>query len=300
MKITTIIPAYNEAKNLPLVTRKVKDTYTKKSIDGEIILVNDGSTDNTREVTDRLEKEIPILKVIHHPTNQGLTQALMTCFRNASGDVLVFLPADMESDPEEDIPILLEGIKRGNDVVLGWRQNRKGIKRVASKVYNILSRLLFNIRAHDLNWIKAFKKEVVKDMELRSDWHRYIAILAKAKGYKIGEVKVNAHRRAHGKSKFGIMRIFIGLLDLFVVKFHLSFIKKPMLIFGSVGVLLFTLGLIGGIYVTITKFLIGTVSDRMPFIFLIVLLIILGIQFFALGFIAEVLATIREDIRKLK
>lgn len=298
MKISTIIPAHNEAGNLPLLIKKASIAYKEHDLDGEILLVNDGSTDNTKEVTAKLEKQYPLFRVIHHHVRKGLTEALNTCFKNAKGDILVFLPGDLESDPEEDIPIMLSGFKKGADVVLGWRQNRKGFKRIASKLYNLLSRLLFNIKAHDLNWIKAFKKEVVKDLELRSDWHRYIAILAKAKGYTLSEVKVIAHKRKYGKSKFGAARLFNGILDLLVVKFHVSFIDKPMRFFSSLGILLGLFGFIGSLYILYIKITTGIIGNRVPLIFLVVLLIILGIQFFALGFLSEILVTINEKLKK--
>lgn len=299
-KISIIIPAYNEAKNIPLVISKANSIIKKKNLDAEIFLVNDGSTDNTMEVCNHLKREYKNFYFYNHKTNLGLTAALNTCFKKSKGDILIFLPADMQSNPEEDVPKLLSKMNEGYDMVLGWKQNRRGTKILASKVYNLLSRLLFKINLHDLNWIKAFDRKIIKDVNLRSDWHRYLAVIAHSKGYKIGEVKVNVYKRKYGKSKFGVKRLLIGFLDLFVVKFNLSFSERPMLIFGSVGIILFFLGFIGGVYLTYIKLTIGVIGDRIPFIFLVMLLVILGIQFFALGFLSELLVNINESLKRMK
>lgn len=295
--VSVIIPAYNEAKSLPLLVSKTNKSIVENKLDGEIVIVDDGSTDNTKKVAGKLKKEYNILRFYSHQTNKGLTEALITCFKNSRGNILVFLPGDLESDPEEDIPKLLGKMKQGYNMVVGWRQNRKGTKIFASKIYNFLSRLLFGVKLHDSNWIKAFDRKVINDISLRSDWHRYIHILAHSKGYKIGEVKVIAHKRKHGKSKYGLKRLLIGFLDLFVVKFNLSFSQRPMLIFGSAGILLFFFGFVGGLYLVYIKIMTGVLGNRMPLIFLVVLLIMLGIQFFALGFISEFLADIKESIK---
>tara|TARA_Y100000310_G_scaffold278504_1_gene296975 strand:+ start:1174 stop:2082 length:909 start_codon:yes stop_codon:yes gene_type:complete len=292
-----IIPAYNEAKTLPLLVSKINQSLTVNKIDGEIILVDDGSSDNTKEVAEELTKKYKVLHFYSHPINKGLTQALLTCFHHSKGKVIVFLPADLESDPEEDIPKLMNKMNKGYNLVAGWRQNRKGTKVFASKIYNILSRILFRIKLHDLNWIKAFDRKIINDLSLRSDWHRYIPIIAHSKGYKIGEVKVNVHKRRFGKSKFGIKRLLIGALDLLVVKFNLSFSERPMLVFGSIGILLSLAGFISGLYLIYIKLLTGIIGNRAPLIFLTVLLILLGIQFFALGFISEFLVDIKESIK---
>ena len=297
-KISIIIPAYNEVKSIPLVVSKSDSIIKKKNLDAEIILVNDGSTDNTIELCNKLKREYNNFHFYNHKINLGLTAALNTCFKKSKGNILIFLPADMQSNPEEDIPKLLSKLGEGYDLVVGWRQNRKGLKIVASKVYNLLSKLLFNLNLHDLNWIKAFDRKVIKDVDLRSNWHRYLAIIANSRGYKVSEVKVNTYKRKYGKSKFGVTRLLVGLLDMLVVKFHLSFIERPMLVFGSIGIVLSILGFIGGIYLFIIKILTGVIGDRVPLIFLVVLLIILGIQFFALGFLAEILVTLKEKIER--
>jgi len=296
VKISIFIPAYNEAESLPFVIQKINNFFVKNNISEEVIVVDDGSTDNSKTVLSKLEKRYSFLRVVTHPKNAGLTKAFMTFFKNAQGEIYILIPADLESDPEEDIPKLLNTVQNGGyDLVCGWRVNRKGGKRVASAAYNFLSRFLFNIPVHDFNWIKAFKKEVVQDIHLRSDWHRYIPMLAKARGFKIGEVKVKTYPRKYGESKFGKKRLIIGLFDLFVVKFHYSFLERPMLLFGSIGMMLMGLGFIGGVYLLILKLLTGVIGNRIPLLFLVVVLILSGIQLFALGLIAEYITTLKEE-----
>ncbi|MFH0752665.1 MAG: glycosyltransferase family 2 protein [archaeon] len=297
VKISVIVPAYNEAQSLPLLLESINKFFVKNKVSGETVLVNDGSTDNSREVLRNLEKEYKFLRVIHHKKNLGLTEALITCFREAKGEELVFLPSDLESNPEADIPKLLNEMNKGYDVVCGYRTNRVGFKKFASAVYNWLSRWLFKVETHDLNWIKAFRRDVVKDMPLRSGWHRYIPLFAKANGYKIGEVKTLTRTRPYGVSKFGKGRLLVGLLDLLVVKFHVSFIDRPMTIFGSLGLLFSSLGFLGLLYMLYIKISTGVIGYRIPFLLLVILLFVTGVQLFAIGFIAEYLTTIRERLK---
>ena len=233
--VSVFIPAHNEAGNITPLMESVARAFAEREIDGEVILVDDGSTDSTHDEALFCARRYPWLHVISHRKNQGLTAAMRTGFRHCSGDVIVFLPADMESHPDEDIPKLLDKMAEGYDVVAGWRQGRRDRKTMASGVYNIVSRRLFNVTAHDMNWIKAFRREVVEGMHLRSDWHRFILMIAASQGYSIGEVKVNFYPRRVGRSNFGFWRIPVSFLDVLVVKFLLVFSRKPMLFFGSLG-----------------------------------------------------------------
>jgi len=293
MKLSVFIPCYNEGENLPILIPLVAKTMKSLLNPYEIIIVNDGSTDNTMGIATTLTKTYKNLKVFNHPYNQGLTQAFVTFFENTSGDIIFFIPGDLQSNPKEDIPKLFEKINSGYDLVVGWRKNRKGFKKYASIIYNLLSRILFGIKIHDSNWIKAFKRKVVVDLQLRSEWHRYIPMLVASKGYKVGEIPVKEYKRQHGISKFGSKRLLTGLLDLIVVKFQISFMEKPMQFFGSTGLLLLLIGFLGGSYLLAIRVVFGTIADRMPLLFLVVLLILLGIQLFALGFLSEQVAAIK-------
>ena len=295
--ISIIVPAYNEEENIPILMDSIDRTFQEHEVNGEVVVIDDGSTDDTGDVADKLVKKYNFMKVEHHTTNLGLTKAIETGFGTATGDVVIIIPADLQSNPEDDIPILLEKIEEGYDVVFGWRQGRKGSKIYVSKIYNYLSRLLFGISIHDQNWIKAIRKNVIHNTNLRSDWHRYLAIIAHHKGYKIAEVKVREHPRKFGKSKFGISRIIIGFFDLVSIKLLQSFEEKPMLVFGSIGGIMVLIGFLFGLYLAFLKFVGETIGNR-PLLFLVVVLLIMGILLFTLGFLAELIVTLREEVRK--
>lgn len=304
-RVSVVLPAFNEEPNIPTLLEKTSRALAANGMDGEIILVDDGSTDGTGQAADEAAKTCPNLRVFHHRRNLGLTRALMTGFEHAQGDVIVFLCSDLQSDPEEDIPKLVAELDKGADVALGWRQGRSDGRVVVSKLYHWLSRLLFGITAHDMNWIKAFRREVVEGMKLRSDWHRYIAVLAAAEGYRIAEVKTNCYPRRHGASKFGRRRILAGFFDLLAIKFQTSFIDRPMLFFGSLGLaLLFVSFLIGGYGVTryvIEEYLVpgGEYKPRNVTYFAFIASLFGGLALFALGFLGEILVTIREELKEL-
>lgn len=297
-QISVIIPAHNEEENLPLLFSKIKKTFLENNIDGEVIFVDDGSTDKTKTIAQKLAEDYPFLKVIHHPRKEGISKALNTGFKNVNGDIIVYLPSDLQSDPEEDIPKLLGPISEGYDVVVGWRKKweRPTIKILESKIYSFMSRKLFGVNIHDFNWIRAFKSEVITDLHLRKDWHRYFVVLVASKGYKVGEVEVNEYPRKLGRSKFNATRVLTGFLDLLAVKFYLSFTEKPMLLFGVGGVLLITIGTLSGLYMVYLHIL-GLFSMR-SLLFVIVLVILMGVQLFAIGFLAEMLVALREDLNK--
>ena len=210
----------------------------------------------------------------------------------------MFLPADLESDPEEDIPKLVAKLNEGYDVVAGWRQGRRDGKVFASAIANVVSQRLFGLQVHDMNWIKAFRRDVVENIHLRSDWHRYILILAAAQGYSIGEVQVNYYPRKKGKSHYGIGRIPVSFLDVLVVRFLITFSRKPMLFFGGIGLAL------GGI--SLTTFAVLAImylldfGQRRPVFDFAGVLLIAGVLFFVVGFLAELIVNQNERIEELE
>lgn len=298
-KISVIVPAYNERDNLPVLIKKIDKAFKAIGLPGEAILINDGSKDGTAEMADSLAAKHNFLKVIHHRVNQGLTEALISGFKSSTGDIIVFLCADLQSDPEEDIPKLLNGMKEGYDMVVGWRQNRKEFKLFGSKIYNLVSRILFGVVIHDQNWVKAFKREILKDLPLRSSWHRFIVAIAVQKGYKIKEVPTNWHPRTYGKSKFGVMRVPIALLDMLTLKFEMLFIKTPMRFFGFTG--LFMIGLGGLIFLVLLMmkyFGIYTVMQNLPYLITAIFLILFGIQILTVGLLGELVVAYFERERQ--
>jgi len=297
LKVSVIVPAYNETENVPILMSRFAEMLEKSDFSAEVILVDDGSTDSTLKEAERYEEKYTFLKVLSHPTNRGVTDSLMTGFKNSGGEIFVFWPADLQYLPE-DIPKLIKKIDEGFDVVCGWKQGRYSRKFV-SLVYNWLSRSLFKVEVHDLNSVKAFRKEVFERIPImRKDWHRYMVVMAAEKGFKIGEVKIPLYPRKHGESKFGFWRILTGFLDLLSVKFQLSFMKKPLLFFGSLGIGLFLLGILVG-FVAIFLRIIFNEGFR-PLLYLVILCILSGISFFALGFLAETIADLKQDLEEVK
>ena len=297
VKVSIVVPAYNEAENILPLMEEFSKTFARTRMNAEVILVDDGSTDGTFLKARGCQRRYPFLRVASHQRNMGLTEALMTGFSKARGRIFVFWPADLQYLPQ-DIPKLVDRIDNGYDVVCGWKQGSYGLKRLVSFFYNLLSRMVFRIKVHDLNSVKAFKRQVVDDVPMRRDWHRYMVVMAAEKGYKIGEVKVKLYPRRFGQSKFGIGRVPIGFLDLLSVKFQLSFMRKPLLLFGSLGLVLIFLGVLtGGVAVYLR---IAENEGLRPLLYLVILLVLSGLSFFVLGFLAEAMAGIREEIESLR
>jgi glycosyltransferase involved in cell wall biosynthesis len=296
VRVSVVVPAYNEAENIPVLMGEFSKMFADSRINGEVILVDDGSTDKTFLKAKECQEKYNFLRVAVHRRNKGLTDALMTGFSIARGKIFVFWPADLQYLPQE-IPKLIDRIDSGYDVVCGWKQGHYGLKRFVSFVYNFLSRILFRIGVHDLNSVKAFKREIVNEVPLRKDWHRYMVVMAADKGYKIGEVKVKVYPRRFGESKFGFWRIPIGFLDILSVKFQLSFMKKPLILFGFLGLILIFLGIVTGgvaVYLRIAKN-----EGLRPLLYLVILLVLSGISFFALGFLAEAIVSVKDEIKTL-
>jgi len=297
--VSVFIPAFNESENIPLLFEKVNRIAEKDSyFEYEIVIVDDGSTDNTAKMIREGSEKYNFVKAYYHKKNLGLTEAMRTGFPNCNGEFVLFLPGDLESDPEEDIPLLLGKLKEGYELVTGWRQGRNDGKMLASKIYNIVSRNLFDVKVHDMNWIKGFRRYVLDDLELRSDWHRFIVMMAADKGYKIGEVKTKWHPRRHGKSKFGLMRFPISLIDVLVVKFNMVFGSKPMQFFSLLGAVSILSGIAGLLFLAVYYF--TTQTQIRPLFTLFTTLIIAGVQLFVTGFIAELVVSLRSEVENLK
>lgn len=298
-QVTVVVPAYNEAGNVGDVVEAVAQAFAALSVEGELVLVDDGSTDGTAEEAAAAARRHPFVRVLTHRRNLGLTEALETGFRAARGEVVILLPADMESDPREDVPKLLAKMEEGYDVVAGWRQGRQDRKVLASRIYNTVSRWLFRVQAHDMNWIKAFRREVVEDLlPLRSDWHRFLLMIAASKGYRVGEVQVNYYPRRRGRSKFGFLRIPVSFLDVLVVKFLLTFSRKPMLFFGSLGLACFLAG--GALYVYLLGLWLSLGKQQRPIFTFAGVLVLAGLLLFLIGFLAELVVSQQDRLEELE
>ena len=301
MRISVIIPAYNEEGNILLLMKKFDEMIKESKIECEVILVDDGSTDKTYQFATKCAEKYNFLKVVHHNRRMEITQALLSGFKVASGELYMFLGADLEVLPSE-VPKYLEEINKGADVVCGWMQNlrKKPLgKRIVSNIYNAISRRLFGVTVHHMNSPKVFKREVVEDMPLRKDWHRYIVVLAANLGYKISEVKIQFYPRVSGEIKYrGGGRILIGVLDLLAVKFQMSGMQKPMLFFGSISGGLLLSALVVGIIALYLRFVLQ--HGYRPLLYLVIFLGISGLLLFVVGFLAEAIAGIQDEIRKLR
>jgi glycosyltransferase involved in cell wall biosynthesis len=248
-------------------------------------------------VLQTLQKRYPFLRAVRHRTQRGIAEALRTGWLNARGDVLVFYPADLQFKPE-DIPSLVQPILDGEkDMVTGYKQ---GVyeKAFVSKIYNGLSQRLFRVSVRDLNNVKAYRREIMDALPMRPDWHRYMIVLAANQGYTVGEVPIPVYPRHAGRSKFGIGRIPVGVLDMLAVWFELRFGQKPLLAFGMLGAALFALGVLTGIVAVGVRVFVG-VGFR-PLLTLIETCLLLGSVFFATGLLGEQIAQQRAELRDVR
>jgi glycosyltransferase involved in cell wall biosynthesis len=290
-KVSVIVPAYNEAPNISLLLDELYKVLPK---DYEVIIIDDGSNDGTLVEAEKAKSKYPSLKVTKHHRNQGKTQAIITGGQIASGEILVIFDADLQFAPT-DIRRLVEKIDEGFDMCVGWKKG-KYEKWLVSSIYNYLARKIFRLKVHDINAVKAFRREVMEDIELRKDWHRYLVPLAADRGYKIAEIPVKLYPRRFGEPKYqGSFRVLIGLFDLMAVGFQLTIMRKPMLYFGTIG----TASIILGIMVGVVEIILRIFGHGFrPILYLVILLIIGGLLLFGLGFLGEAVATINDRLEK--
>ncbi|HSM08378.1 MAG TPA: glycosyltransferase family 2 protein [Gemmatimonadota bacterium] len=294
-----IVPAYDEAENMPDLFGELADTFRRHELNGEVVLVDDGSTDGTTTAAERAAADAGLTRVrfLRHRRNRGKTAAIVTAARSTSAPVFVLFDADLQHSTDE-IPRFLDAIASGHDVVTGRKIGRYS-KRFVSSIYNGLSRLVFRVPVHDLNSMKAFRREVLDDLRLREDWHRYLVVMAHAHGHSIGEIDIELLERRHGESKYrGSGRILVGTLDLLSVWFQVVFSRKPMLFFGLTGLGLFALGGLTGLIALYLRFVHG-VGFR-PLLTLVLLLVLLGGLLFVAGLIAELVAGLRAELEGLR
>jgi glycosyltransferase involved in cell wall biosynthesis len=297
-EVSVLVPAKDEAENLPEFVRLARDALLPLPYACELVIVDDGSHDGTARVLDELAAKHPFVKVVTHRTQRGIADALKSGADAARGRVLVFYPADLQYLPA-DIPGLVAPILDGTaDVVTGAKQGQYD-KRFVSGVYNTLCRWLFGVRVTDLNSVKAYRREVMDALPTRPDWHRFMVVLAAAQGFRLAERPVPLHPRRAGTSKFGIGRIPVGVLDLLSVWFQLRFGRKPMMFFGVAGAVLFLLGVLVGAVSLWLRFGPPHVGFR-PLLDLIMVLVISGVVLFGFGFVGEMLAGMREEMRGLE
>ncbi len=295
--VSVLVPAKDEAENLPLFLELCEAAFRDGPAVYEVIVVDDGSKDDTPAVLIALQAKYPFLRTVRHRGQRGIADGLRSGYLASRGDILVFYPADLQFKPE-DIPRLVAPILAGeSDMVTGYKQ---GVyeKAFVSGIYNGLSRSLFNVPVRDLNNVKAYRREIMDAQPVRPDWHRFMIVLAHAQGYTVTEIPVPLYPRNAGKSKFGLSRIPIGVLDMISVWFELRFGQKPLLAFGMLGAALFALGLLAGVVAVILLFTQG-VGQRSVWT-VIQTCLILGSIFFSTGIIGEQIAVLRAEQRELR
>ncbi|HMI44748.1 MAG TPA: DPM/DPG synthase family glycosyltransferase [Gemmatimonadaceae bacterium] len=295
--ISILVPAKDEAENLPLFMEQASAALESAPQRYEIIVIDDGSVDDSWNVLQQLAAQYPFLRPVRHGVRRGIADALRTGYLHSRGGILVFYPADLQYKPE-DIPRLVAPIIADeSDIVAGYKDG-KYEKAFVSGIYNSLSRSLFKVTVRDLNSVKAYRREVMDALPNRPDWHRYMVVMAAAQGFKVSEVRVPLYPRNAGQSKFGIGRIPVGLLDMLAVWFELRFARKPLLLFGMMGAGLFIVGVIVGIIAILWR-VIGGVGFR-PLINLVETCLTVGSVFFATGLIGELIAAQRAELSQLR
>ncbi|MCH8011914.1 MAG: glycosyltransferase family 2 protein [Candidatus Marinimicrobia bacterium] len=291
-KISVIIPAYNEKQSLPILLDEIEGALSGK-FEYEIIVIDDGSTDGSFELLQKRAKLDGKIRVTRFLRNYGKSAALSEGFKRAQGDYIITLDSDLQDDPNE-IPRLIEILESGYDLVSGWKKNRRDpfSKRIPSKFFNFITRILTGIKLHDFNCgLKAYRKSVVKSLDIYGGMHRYIPVLVGKKGYKVTETVVNHRQRKYGTTKFGRERYFHGLFDLMTVLFLNRYTRKPLHFFGIFGLISFISGLGIDVWVLFLKYGLGEPFQKhMALLVFGVLLLILGVQFISIGLLGEMIA----------
>ncbi|HEU5174210.1 MAG TPA: glycosyltransferase family 2 protein [Gemmatimonadaceae bacterium] len=299
VEVSVLVPAKDEAANLPLFMELAEAAFrTVPDVSFEVVVVDDGSEDDTWAVLKELEARYPFLRLARHRSQRGIADALRTGYLTARGRVLVFYPADLQFKPE-DIPRLVAPILADEaDMVTGYKQGAYE-KAFVSGIYNRLSRSLFDVKVKDLNSVKAYRREIMDALPVRPDWHRYMIVIAAAQGFTVTEIPVPLYPRHAGRSKFATWhRIPIGVLDMLSVWFELRFGQKPLLAFGMAGAGMFAIGVLGGLVALVLLFATGF-GQRWVWT-LIQTTLILGGIFFAAGLLGETIAGQRAELRELR
>jgi glycosyltransferase involved in cell wall biosynthesis len=296
LDVSVLVPAKDEAPNLPEFVRQCDEALRPAGFSFEVVVVDDGSRDESPRVLRELGRQYPFLRVVTHRRQRGIADALRSAGDVARGDIFVFYPADLQYRPA-DIPGLVAPILAGRaDIVTGTKQGRYE-KAFVSSVYNTLCRWLFGVRVTDLNSVKAYRREVMLNVPMRPDWHRYMVVIAAADGFRLESLPVPLYPRQAGVSKFGWKRIPVGVLDLVSVWFQLRFGRKPMLFFGLAGALLFVIGFLAGVVALVLRF--GYGIGFRPLLNLVETMVISGIVLFGFGLMGELIAGMQEELREM-
>jgi len=309
MDISIVVPLYNEEESLPELMEWIHKVMIENNFTYEVVMVDDGSRDNSWQVIKELKDKYPTLKGVKFQRNYGKSAALHTGFQEVQGDVVITMDADLQDSPEEATELHSMIMQDGYDLVSGWKKKRHDpiSKRFPSKIYNRLVRMVTGIKLHDFNCgLKAYRKDLVKSIEVYGDMHRYMPVLAKAAGFKsIGEKVVQHQARKFGVSKFGFGRAR-GMLDLLTISFISRFGKKPMQFFGTLGTLMFLAGFIAAGWLGAQKLLAiwhgikAPLVTSSPYFYISLTTMIIGTQLFLVGFLGELVSRSSSDRNNYK
>lgn len=290
--VSVVVPVYNELESLPTLITSIHHTFTDAAIAYELICVDDGSVDGSAELLKQQVLTNPHLRVIILRRNYGQTPAMSAGFNHAKGQVIVTLDADLQNDPA-DIPHLLAELSKGYDVVSGWRKHRQDdflTRLLPSQIANWLIGKITGVQLHDYGCsLKAYRSEVVHDLKLYGELHRFLPVLAFIEGARVTELPVRHHPRRYGRSKYGLSRTFRVLMDLFTIAFIKTFLTRPMHVFGLLGFVLLLFGITAGGYLSFLRLVLGASIGHRPLLMLAVLLTLTGIQLLCFGLLAELL-----------
>lgn len=296
--LSLVIPVFNEEESLPHLWAKIHAVLAAEDWAWEAIFVDDGSTDASFAALGKLAEEYPQVRAVRFRRNYRKAAALAAGFKEARGQIIITMDADLQDDPEE-IPRLLAEIDNDYDLVSGWKKKRRDpiSKTLPSRLFNRITSLVVGIRLHDFNCgLKAYRREVTEDAlpYLYGELYRFLPAIAHWAGYRVGEIPVQHHPRRFGYSKFGAKRLLNGFLDLLTVTFVVRFMTTPMHVFGSLGLLSTLCGTVVCAYIALLRYEHGNIQNRHPLLMLGVLLIIVGIQFFSTGFLGDMMASMHQ------
>lgn len=304
--LTIVIPVFNEEESIEKLYSQICRVCDGNNISFEIIFIDDGSTDGSFNVLINLNSSDNRVKAIQFRKNTGKAEALAAGFSVSKGEYIVTMDGDLQDDPSE-IPALIKKLQEGYDLVSGWKKVRKDplSKRIPSLLYNRVTSVLTGIKIHDFNCgLKIYRREVIENITIYGELHRYIPVLAKWQGFNIGEIPVHHRKREFGKTKYGFTRLFKGLFDFITVLFLTKYMKRPLHLFGIIGLLSFLVGSAVTVYLIILRLMKVSYLSNRPLLFIGVMLLIIGVQFISIGLVGEMITrshTTKEEfpIRKM-
>ena len=294
--ISVVVPLYNERQSLLELFEGIYRAISRMKKKFEVIFVDDGSTDNSSEVISELHTKDDRAKLIQFRKNFGKSAALAAGFAHCQGRYVITIDADLQDDPEE-IPALIAKLEQGYDLVSGWKKHRKDPfrRRLASRFYNFVTSVISGIRLHDFNCgLKAYRREVIESLDVYGEMHRYLPVLVYQQGFRVTESVVRHHSRKYGKTKYGTARYSRGFFDLLTVTFLTRYKKRPMHLFGIVGMLSFSAGVVISLVLAYQRIFANKYLSNRPLLFLGILMIIVGIQFVSLGLLGEMITEARK------